>query len=114
MPRAVLSGVPQGSVMGPIHFLIYASFLTDGLVSKFGAFADDFKIYLSFQRYDVVGGVSALQRDLDRVFQNFSSWNLSLNPSKCVVFRFRKRFAGWVVLDMDTVYTLGGSRSEFV
>jgi len=48
------------------------------------------------------------------VFQNFSSWNLSLNPSKCVVFRFRKRFAGWVVLDMDTVYTLGGSRSEFV
>jgi hypothetical protein len=113
-PRDVLSGVPQGSVLGPILFLIYVNFLTDGLVSKFGAFADDFKIYLSFQRCDVVGGMSALQRDLDSVFQTASSWNLSLNPSKCVVFRFRRRFAGWVGLGADAVYTLGGSRLEFV
>jgi hypothetical protein len=113
-PRDVKSGVPQGSVLGPILFLIYVNFLTDSLVSEFGAFADDFKIYLSFHHHDVVGGMSSLQEDLDRVYRTASSWNLSLNPNKCVVLRFRRRFAGCIGLGAGAVYTLGGSCLEFV
>ena len=48
--KDVYSGVRQGSVLGPILFLIYVNFLTDGLVSKHGAFTDDYKIYLPYSR----------------------------------------------------------------
>ena len=43
----VSSGVPQGSVIGPLFFLVYINRVTSGLTSKFVLFADDFKLYLA-------------------------------------------------------------------
>ena len=42
--RDVLSGVPQGSVLGPILFIIYVNDIDDGLTCKISKFADDTKI----------------------------------------------------------------------
>ena len=45
-PREVLSGVPQGSVLGPLLFLIYVNYVTHNLTSSVKIFADDLKLYV--------------------------------------------------------------------
>ena len=41
----ILSGVPQGSVLGPILFLVYVNDLPDSVLSNLYMFADDTKLY---------------------------------------------------------------------
>ena len=77
----VKSGVPQGSVLGPLLFLIYINALTDGICfSSLSLFADDTKIMKPIisptcQR--------KLQHDLNYLSSWCSEWKLKLNLSKC-------------------------------
>ena len=87
------SGVPQGSVLGPIFFLLYVTYLTDGLTCKHATVADDYKIYLYYSRVAGQNGRAALQRDLDSLVVVAGFWNLSFNISKCVIVRFARRFS---------------------
>ena len=90
----VTSGVPQGSVLGPLLFLIYVNSLGNDFNCEWYAFADDLKLYVSYPRdIDSVVG-SLLQDDLDLLVERSRSWNLTLNPSKCVVIRFGGRPCG--------------------
>ena len=87
----VTSGVPQGSVLGPLLFLVYVNWITRDVVGNWAAFADDFKVSVCYPRGDSVemrGGVEQLQSDLDSIARASSSWNLRLNPAKCVVMRY--------------------------
>ena len=84
MEVAVASGVPQGSVLGPLLFIVYINSLASTLRCRWYSFADDFKIYLSSGS----GMELVLQRDLDMIFEVSRSWNLKLNLGKCVVMRF--------------------------
>lgn len=78
--RAVRSGVPQGSVLGPLLFLLYVSDMPDCVQSNVCSFADDTKIYsCPFE----AGGV--LQEDLFRVESWCDTWLMSLNANKCAV-----------------------------
>ena len=43
--KPVLRGVPQGSVLGPILFLIYINYLKEGVTSKLLKFVDDTKLF---------------------------------------------------------------------
>jgi len=114
-PRAVLSGVPQGSVLGPILFLIYVNYITAGISCNFSSFADDFKLYLHFSKKgeSLVNGVQSLQADLDSVNRISASWNLKLNQDKCVVMRFRR---GQCVDpgEQNVTYHLDGVQLKFV
>ena len=91
---SVGSGVPQGSVLGPLLFLIYVNCLGHHLSCRWYAFADDFKLYISHERNTRVLENSSLQVDLNKLVQVAESWNLKLNVSKCVVMRFGEKVVG--------------------
>ena len=80
----VTSGVPQGSVLGPILFLVYINDLPDDIVSQVRLFADDTAIYLTLENKS---DSDKLQRDLDRLQTWEARWDMEFNPSKCQFVR---------------------------
>src|SRR6218665_1193904 len=86
---AVLSGVPQGSVLGPLLFLIYVNELPDIIESSVRMFADDTKLWRKIQNEE---DEQILQQDLDRLENWSETWLLKFNASKCKVMQIgRKR-----------------------
>lgn len=81
----VKSGVPQGTILGPILFLIYINDLPNGVSSSVKLFADDTKIYRELS--DVEGDALSLQSDLNRMSCWAKTWQMSFNPEKCEVMR---------------------------
>ena len=81
-PINVTSGVPKGSVLGPIHFLIYINDLPDYIQnnSTVTLFADDTTIYHPISNQQ---DSNALQEDLDALQRWESDWLMHFHPQKC-------------------------------
>ena len=73
----VVSGFPQGTVLGPLLFLTYINDLPDNLKSSVRLFADDCMLYHEIQNEI---DSEELQSDLDTLVQWEKDWQLSLNP----------------------------------
>ena len=98
----VHSGVPQGSHLGPILFLIFVNDLGSVFDSSSCLlFADDLKIY---RRIDSMNDCLLLQGDIDRLTSWCSQNNVELNISKCKFISFtRKRQPTLHVYTVDGV-----------
>ena len=79
---SVVSGVPQGSVLGPLLFLIYINDLDVGIISKLGKFADDTKVARGVSNDREV---DILREDLCNIFQWSVDWQMLFNLDKCTV-----------------------------
>ena len=79
----VTSGVPQGTVLGPVLFLVYINDLPEYLkTSKLRLFADDSIIYKSIKSKE---DCDSLQEDLDAAAKWEEDWLMAFHPDKCTV-----------------------------
>jgi hypothetical protein len=85
--KEVLSGIPQGSVLGPLLFVIYINDLPDVVESFNALFADDTKIYAPV-KYEEQANI--LQQGLEKLDEWSNKWQLKFNVSKCKVVHFGK------------------------
>ena len=83
----VISGIPQGTVLGPLLFLLHINDLPLSVRSKVRLFADDcllYRVINSTEDQDV------LQQDLQNLEQWGARWGMRFNASKCEVMRLKR------------------------
>ena len=80
----VPSGIPQGSVLGPLLFLIFKNNLPLGINSHCCLFADDY--LLAIQTIGSESDADILQQDLTSLEVWAETWLTQFNHTKCVVF----------------------------
>ena len=96
----VTSGVPQGSVLGPVLFTIFVNDMPWEVSSSIKLFADDTKLYRRVPRGD-----DDLQADIDALVRWSTKWLLPFNASKCTVMHIGHQ-------NPSTNYSLGGTLME--
>jgi hypothetical protein len=103
---AVLSGIPQGSVLGPLLFLIFINDLdlAASEVSTLAKFANDTKLGQVIVSED---DRIQLQRALDKLCDWSRVWGMSFNVKKCKVMHFGRR-------NPQYDYEMNGERLEMV
>lgn len=83
----VESAVPQGSVLGPLLFLIYIIDIPDNISSKICLFADDCVIY---RKITGASDVATLQSDLNNIYKWWLTWCMELNINQCKSMRISR------------------------
>ena len=83
MSKLVVSGIPHGSVLGPLLFVLYIKDLNDAVRSNILLFADE-----NFQTsYD---DALQLQKDINALNSWSGKWLLQFNTDKCNVLTLEK------------------------
>ena len=99
----VLSGVPQGSVLGPILFLVFindvASICCGETTVKL--FADDLKLYSVYNSTD---NSANLQHSIDKLVEWSNLWQLQINMNKCQVLSIHTKLN----INISSNYSLNG------
>ena len=82
--KCVTSGVPQGSVLGPLLFVLFVNDLPEHVKSHLKLFADDLKIVANASLHNVVS------QDIEALEKWENTWLLRFNPTKCKVLHINK------------------------
>lgn len=86
----IQSGVPQGSILGPLLYVLYTSDLPTSPQTTIGTFADDTAIFATEE--DPRAAVLKLQEHLDQIGQWLKKWKIKANETKSthITFTLRK------------------------
>ena len=96
----VTSGVPQGSVLGPVLFVIFINDIDEGIRSRIWKFADDLKM---MGKVTAQEDIEQLKRDIDKLVEWSEDWQLSFNLDKCKVMHIgsKNKEQGYVMNGKD-------------
>ena len=81
----VISGVPQGTVLGPLLFLIYISDISEGVKAKLKVYVDDTKVMRSIKDETEV---EELQEDLETMYKWADTNTMTFNGAKFQLMRY--------------------------
>ena len=85
--KSTLAGVPQGSVLGPLLFLIYVNDISENFLSLTRLFADDSTLFFSASNKRDIEGI--LTHDIMLLTQWARKWMVNFNPNKTEAMLFR-------------------------
>ena len=77
----ISAGVPQGSILGPLLFLIHINDIVENIESNIKLFADDTSLFVIIDK-DENESIQKLNRDLDRISNWAKTWLVTFNPDK--------------------------------
>ena len=100
--KPVTSGIPQGSVLGPILFTIFINDMPDAVDSFMKLFADDSKLFRAIESLD---DIITIQNDINNLMDWSIKWQLPLNISKCKNLHYGKN-------NPNHSYTMGGGNLQ--
>ena len=98
----VSSGVPQGSVIGPLLFVIFIIDLPEAIGLPIKMYADDSKVMCELRRNRAADDARRLQSDIDRIVEWCDRWLMKFNIDKCKVMHIGHKNPKFMYYMKDT------------